>query len=191
MPSHLLWTAVAMIALPLVVFFGGGAAMQRASHRLDLSQHAGSAQDPRPLFSRLGGYDRAAVEDYWGGLEKVGGRKTLDAERRFLELDLIFPFLYGGALAASLLLGWAALGRPFNPGWIIAPVTIGVLADWTENLIQLQQLGRFMAAGGAALADGCIRIASVGTTLKIGVLLGTSLCAVVLGLLVVVRAFKS
>jgi hypothetical protein len=114
------------------------------------------------LGLRLTGYDLAAVKAYWAAL-KAG--EALDAERRMLELDLVFPFFYGAAFASALLCAWVALGRPFQPVWIMAPVIINVVADWTENLIQLCQLKLFTS--GAALQPGWIQIASGATMVKI------------------------
>ena len=180
MSGHPLVTALVMVALPLGVFKGGGAIMGKVSERHDLPDHA-------PLFMRVRGYDRNAVELYWGKLETTLGRKALDGERLFLELDLIFPFLYGAALGASLLLGWGALGKRFSAGWIVAPVALGVVADWTENLVQLRQLQRFMAAGGAGLESRWIAVASAATSVKIVVLAGASLFVLVLAVLVLLR----
>ena len=75
------------------------------------------------------GYDTSAVNHHWGALDNTALRR----ERRFLELDLVFPFLYGVALSASSWRTWATLGRPFHAAWLMAPVAITVLADWTGS----------------------------------------------------------
>jgi hypothetical protein len=116
------------------------------------------------LGLRLTGYDLAAVKAYWAAL-KAG--EALDAERRMLEIDLVFPFFYGAAFAVTLLFVWAALGRPFHPVWILAPVFIEVVADWIENLIQLKQLRLFAGAGADSIQSGWIQIASIATMLKV------------------------
>jgi len=69
--------------------------------------------------------------------------------------------------AGVLLCAWAALDRPFQPAWLLAPVLIGAVADWIENLIQLSQLRIFTASPKAGLQPGWIQIASVATSLKV------------------------
>ena len=142
---------IVMLALPTVVFIGGGLALAKLSGR----------QIPdgfKPLNRRWSGYNADEAACYWSAAE----RKNPGAERRFLEMDLVFPFLYGGALAAGLLIGWALLGRLFSPAWLLAPVVIALIADWTENLAQINQLGRFPGR----LQESCIRIASMATVTK-------------------------
>jgi hypothetical protein len=160
----LIGLAIIMVALPTAVFFGGVAIMEKVSRHKVVEQLVNSAPDPcdrKPLDQRFG-YGAAAVGRYW---KLVDG--ALAAERRFLEVDLIFPFFYGGALAASLLLAWSTLGRPFSPAWLLSPVAVTMLADWTENLVQLAQLKRYEAGGGPKLQPGWIRLASVATSLKL------------------------
>jgi len=162
--ANLILRAIFMIALPAAVLVGGVAIMTKVTHHQEVEERASSAPHPcdrKPLDQRFG-YDAGAVDRYWGA---VGG--ALPAEQRFLEVDLAFPFLYGGALAASLLLAWSSLGRPFSPAWIMAPVAITVVADWTENLVQLAQLRRYSAGGAHALQASWIRVASAATSLKL------------------------
>src|SRR5262249_22963774 len=96
--------------------------------------------------------DTRAVDSYWKSLN-IEGR---GGERRFLELDLVFPFLYGGVFAAALLAAWIQLGRPCDPVWVVLPVIVTVVADWTENLVQLGQLGRYQP-DAATLDPGWIQ----------------------------------
>ena len=77
----------------------------------------------------------------------------------------MFPFAYGGALAAGLLIAWAGLGRGFSPVWVIGLLVLGMLADWTENLVQLHQLARFEQ--NRDLQPLWIAIASVATRVKL------------------------
>lgn len=152
--SNLAVKAVVVLALPIVVFLAGAIVMQTLSGR--------TLGDREPLNQRVRGYDAAAVKRHW---EILKNDEVLEAEQCFLELDLAFPLLYGGALAASLLIAWKALGLPFGRAWLIAPVAITILSDWTENLIQLGQLRRFI--DGKALQASLIQIASVATILKL------------------------
>jgi hypothetical protein len=154
--------AILLLLLPVVVFLGGGSLMNKLSDPHQLRDGIKSEKHQKGLGLRITGYDLAAVKSYWGAL-KDG--KALDAERRMLEIDLIFPFLYGAAFAGALLCAWVALGRPFHPVWILAPLFIEVVADWIENLIQLSQLRLFAAEG--TLQPGWIQIASVATMLKV------------------------
>lgn len=174
--SNLAVKAVVALALPAVAFFAGVWVMQKVSGRQS------QKDDPKPLNQRILGYDEDEAKAYWDALAE---KKDLAAERLFLELDLVFPFLYGGALAAGLLMVWAALGRTFHPASILAPVAITVLADWTENLVQWGQLRRFTS--GMALEAGWIRIASTATTVKLLFFAGSYL--LIAGL--VVWAFKA
>jgi hypothetical protein len=109
---------------------------------------------------KLWGYDVGYVERYWENLK--GARIS---ERKLLVVDLAFPLLYGGAFAMVVLFAWSMLG--FHPGWLLAllaPVLIGIAADWSENLVLLAQLGRFEKTGSSSA--GWIRLASTATTLK-------------------------
>lgn len=90
-----------------------------------------------------------------------------EAETRFLLLDLVFPLFYGGALAASLWWVWMTLGRPFHAGWIVAPLVIIVMADWTENLIQLAQLRHYVSSNESRIQDLWIQVSSCATIIKL------------------------
>ena len=158
--------AVILLALPTIVISGGAYIMSKLSGREQVTQrlqgHA-KTEDRRPLGFRVLGYNPEEVKSHWSALDPG----TLKLERRALEIDLIFPFLYGGALAAALLLAWVALGRPFQPVWLILPVAITVVADWVENLVQLSQLRLFDVSGKDGLQSGWIQIASAATTTKL------------------------
>jgi hypothetical protein len=160
------------IALPLVVFFGGVGIMASVGGR-----SPGRAPDlGKPLNQRWRGYGVEDVTRQWG--DPAG--PAIAVERRLLEIDLVFPFAYGGALAAGLLIAWAGLGRPFNPFWIIGLVALGMLADWTENLVQLAQLNRY---GVSALQPSWIAVASAATVVKLAALGSAFLALVVLAAL--------
>lgn len=168
-----------VIALPIAVFLGGTFVMSRLTGRgrvvERLERMAGPADRP-PLGQRLH-YDAGAAHRHWGALDDV----TRAAEERFLELDLVFPFFYGGALVVSLLIAWATLGRPFHPAWLVGPVAGAVGSDWVENLVQLAQLRRYARGGAHALQDGWMAVASAATLVKLA---GVALAS--LGLLVLV-----
>jgi hypothetical protein len=169
-----------VLALPLVVFLGGAWLMSEMSNRdyvLELLNKSNLPScEKKPLNKRLG-YDIDAVTRYWNAFDAT----ALNAERFILELDLVFPFFYGAAFGISLLLTWAMIGRPFSPLWIIVPVAITILADWTENLIQLHQLKQYREHGAVALQANLIQIASLATCTKL-----IFFCALVLFLLALV-----
>jgi len=157
--------AIVLLLLPAVVFLLGGDLMQKLSDPGRLRDKVQEDTGLKGLGLRIQGYDLAAIKAYWGALKLKPG--ALDAERRTLEMDLVFPFVYGAGFAVSLLLAWAALGRPFHPVWIMAPLFIAVVADWIENLIQLRQV-RLFAPREGVLEPGWVQIASVATSVKVG-----------------------
>jgi hypothetical protein len=182
--------AIMLLALPTVVNIGSGYIMGRLSGSEQitkrLSDYAKDCADRKMLGLRWLGYNSKEVGRHWGALDA----ETQEDERRALELDLAFPFIYGGSIAAALLLAWAALGRPFNPAWLVAPIAITMIADWIENLVQLSQLRLFAAAGEAGLHPGWIRVASAATMTKllffsvsslllIGLVISTVVCGLV------------
>lgn len=106
------------------------------------------------------------------------------SEQHFLKIDLFFPVFYGAALVTSLLMVWEMLGRPFSPAWILAPVAITAVADWTENLVQLAQLARF--TNDKPLQASWIQLASLATILK---LVFFTLSSMLIGAMVVASVF--
>jgi len=163
--------AVVMIIIPVVAFFGGGWIMDELSGRKEV---------PKPRLNLRFHYDREAAETYWKAFKDIG------TEQKFLEMDLIFPFLYVGALAAGLLMAWARLGRPFHPVWILLPLFIVLVADLTENLVQIGQLERHLA--GTGVQDDWIQVASTATALKLSFLGASALALVFLAVRVALRA---
>lgn len=173
MLGHLI-KVVMLLTLPTLVFYGGVQIMSKLSGRADVMKQLREklkASDAKPLNQRMTGYDLEAVSRHWGALDQA----ARTSEERFLEMDLVFPFFYGGALAGALLFAWAALGRPFHPAWLVAPVAITVVADWIENLVQIGQLRRYVQSGTAGLQSGWIQIASAATMMKSAGVLAASL----------------
>jgi len=175
---------ILLLALPFISFIGGAWAMSKMSNHQLVTQRLQEA-GLKPLNRRLG-YDLSEVRRCWGALNK----SAISAEQRFLELDLVFPFVYGGAFVASLLIAWVLLGRPFNPIWFMAPVAITILADWIENLTQLNQIKRYLNDGETALEANWIRVASVATTVKLLVFSGVTIFLLTLTVLIIARAIK-
>lgn len=174
------------IWLPVVAYFGAGLIMIVASgHSYVKEQLREKAppNNPTQLNMRLQGYGTTDVAQLWGVLD----RRALDSERRFLQLDLLFPLFYGGAFLVALLRVWKDLGNAFSRVWLIAPVAITVLADWTENLIHLAQLRSYREQGKEGLQAGWIQIASAATTTKIVFFVGTLVLLVGLAICRIVR----
>ena len=172
--------AIVLLALPLVVFVGGGYLMQRFSDPARVREKINEKNDYTGLGLRCTGYNLGEVKTYWEALS--GNPEALSADRRMLEIDLVFPFFYGAAFAVAMLFAWAELGRPFHPVWILAPLFIEVVADWIENLIQLKQIKLFAANGAAGLQEGWIQIASLATIVKYWLFIGSYI--LVIGLVV-------
>jgi hypothetical protein len=168
--------------LPPLVAWAGVAAMAALPQG-----RAAASVALRPLYR--GPYDRAYAETYWGTLgaaPPLAGHPPLASERFLLKIDLLFPPIYGGALAAGLWCSAHALGRPDVGGWLMLAVLLMMVADWTENLVQLAELSRFTATGRASA--GWIALASTATGLKSRLVIALVLLNVAAGLWVFVRA---
>jgi len=144
----------------------------------------------RPLYR--GPYDRAYAETYWRTLAaapSVASHPPLASERFLLKIDLLFPPIYGGALATGLWWSAHALGRPEFGAWLMLAVLLMMVADWTENVVQLAELSRFTATGRASA--GWIALASAATGLKSRLVIALMLLDVAAGLWVFVRALRA
>ena len=164
------WTIIISILqalwLPFIVYFGAGATMILASGHRDVDKQwkeSRTLKNRTALYMRWKGYDTNDVAELWGALDARARR----SERRFLQLDLFFPFFYGGSFLVALMQVWTELGKPFSLVWIIAPVLLTAIADWTENLTQLGQLGRFVVNGKAGLQAERVQTASTATVVKL------------------------
>jgi hypothetical protein len=165
--------AIAVLALPVVVFHGGAWLMNRLSGRKQVPE--------RPINRRFR-YGKREVVEYWRAFQDLG------TEKRFLQLDLVFPLLYVGALAISMAMAWTAREEhPFHLAWIVIPLAVTLLSDWTENLVQLDQLKKFRDGGPPALDAGRIRLASTATALKLSFFIGCWLILLSLIVLMLVQ----
>jgi hypothetical protein len=126
------------------------------------------SKDRKGLNMRFLGYDTDAVARHWGAMDE----RALQSERRFLELDLLFPIFYGAALAFALWRAWSAAGTTYFPVWIFVLVAVTMIADWAENLIHLSQLRLYVENGVGGLQPGRIQIASAATIIKLLVFTG-------------------
>jgi hypothetical protein len=188
--GHMISAGLSSLWLPTLVYVGAGLVMIKLSGhdyvKERLNQKAAS-EDRRGLNMRLRGYDTDAVARQWSALDE----RALQSERRFLQLDLAFPLFYGGALAIALRQAWMASGRSF-PGMVpIAVIALTMIADWTENLIQLSQLRLFEEHGAGGLQDVPIQIASAATTVKILFFTSAVLLIIILAISRVLRLSKA
>src|SRR5262245_57491729 len=174
--------AIVALALPILVFMSGASLMSRWTDRQLVRERLNRdfPGDSRPLNMRFG-YDVETARAHWSSLDP----EMRESEMRFLELDLVFPLVYGAGLAIGLLLMWATAGRPVNPAVLIALVGVTILADWTENLIHIQQLRHVIA--GQQLDAGVIAIASAATIVKLLFFSAASFTIVLLTIFAVYR----
>lgn len=156
------WLAV---GFPAELVLGGGHVLSDVSGRAAAANQLtlGKEDAPKPLNLRWFGYGKTAAKEYWDWLTCVGRH----AEEKFLILDLLFPLVYGGALAASLWWVWATLGRPFHGAWIAVPLAMILTADWTENLIQLVQLRHYLSSHESRIQNVWIQVSSCATVIKL------------------------
>ena len=133
-------------------------------------------KDRKGLNMRFLGYDTDAVARHWGALDD----RALQSERRFLELDLIFPTFYGAALSFALWRAWNAASVNYSPLWIIVLVAITMIGDWIENLIHLSQLRLYVENGKGSLQPGFIQVASAATSIKLFFFMGALVLIVIL-----------
>jgi hypothetical protein len=178
--------AIVALALPTLVFVGGASLMSRLTDRQAVRERLNRdfPDNPRPLNMRFG-YDVATVREMWSSLDPA----MQDSEQRFLQLDLVFPLVYGAGLAVGLLLMWAAAARPVNRAWLLALVGITIVADWIENLTQLQQLRRFLV--DQRLDAGWIGLASAATMVKLTFFTAAASAILILTAIAVYRSLSS
>jgi hypothetical protein len=182
-----------LLALPAVVFFGGAALMAAISRHGVVEAALLAAKelhrcDREPLNRRIWGYDVAGVDRHWKEIKRNPEAEA--AERLFLKLDLVFPLLYGGAFAASLLIARSLLQIEIGAAWVVAPIGVAVAADWIENLIHLRQLAGYEAGEPASLDEVAIGVAGVATSIKLLLLGGAMLALVAAVVVLVIRGLK-
>ncbi len=163
--EHMILKAFLSVGFPVAVLLGGSWMISQVSGRTAaMNRLTEETQDnPKPLNLRWFGYGTEAAKKYWSWLKPAGRQ----AEEKFLTLDMLFPLFYGGALAASLWWVWMALDQPFHPAWIIAPLAVIAMADWTENLIQLAQLRHYVSSNESPIQNLWIQLSSVATMIKL------------------------
>jgi hypothetical protein len=172
------------LTLPAVLFQGGASLMSQWTNRPVIRERLvrDLPDDPRPLNLRFG-YDVATARAVWSSLDPA----MRDSEQQFLKLDLVFPLVYGAGLVSGLLLAWGAAKRPVSAAWLIALVGITIVADWTENLTQLQQLRQFII--DQRLDAGWIAVASAATMVKLTFFIASAAGIVILAVAALYRSF--
>jgi hypothetical protein len=185
MASRLLNRFVA-IGTPFEVLVGGDSSRMLSNPSglaADMTQlPPGEQRVPEPLNLHWFGYEREAAKKYWSWLNALGRQ----VGENFLAMDLLFSFVYGGALAASLAWVWMAVGRPFHPAWIMAPLAMMLTAEWTEHCIQRVQLRPYVSSNDGPLPTLWIQISSCATMIKLWLTCGlyVSLAGLVVKLIV-------
>ena len=170
----MLLRAFLILALPAVALLGGFAVFKSLHQQQTIDGLLASLppQHAKPLNQRYGGYNAAKAGIHWDELRK--DPKGIPAARFLLAIDLVFPLVYGAAIAAALVIAWWGFGWKFHPGWLIAPVAVVIVADWTENVLHLSQID------SASLSASWIGVASIATQVK---LIGASILCPVVGVL--------
>jgi hypothetical protein len=105
---------VIILGLPIVFFLIGKNFVEKFSNQKHI-QEVLENKHLKPLYGRSGGYNTDEVKIYWKALYP----DTIEDEKRFLYLDLLFPLFYGSALITSILLAWIRLGKPLSLIWFI------------------------------------------------------------------------
>lgn len=150
--------ALFLIFINLTVIVGGGYVMNK------LVERSCKTADVTPLGMRWqSGYTKETAIEYWKTLSER--EPDLSTERKFLLIDLVFPFIYGGAFFATLLYATTSNHHPVPPALLLLLIAAIALADWIENLIQLQQIKLF-AQNEADVNVLQIHIASIATRIK-------------------------
>jgi hypothetical protein len=164
--GKLVMLVIFAVAFPWAVLTGGGLLMNAVSNRAHVTRvlEQAAEEDRQPLNLRWRGYSVADADRHWREIKSDAD--ATQAEKRFLELDLVYPFFYGAALATGLLVVWTLLGRPVSAVWVIGPVAGGMMADWIENLIHLRQLERYVPGDAGSLHQTAIAVASIATSAK-------------------------
>lgn len=157
--------AMLAVVLPWVICALALFAMRQISgYGRVVSQLAAQADvdDRRPLYARRR-YDSEAVARHWGALDS----EALQAERRFLQLDLYFPFVYGAALMVSFICCFAAFASGFLVVVFFGATLVAMFCDFQENILQLGQLQRFVDGGPQRLQPSKVAKASLATGFKL------------------------
>lgn len=161
----ILFDLLTVLSPPFIMLFIGGWLMTYWSKR-EVAL-AALRQNPClrvPLNQRFCGYSPNTAKRYIATLSST--TDAMDAEIRFIKLDLWFPFFYGAAFSWSLSWAWSNPRLPFAMECWLDPLVLILLvsmaADWTENLIQLTQLKSW-----PDVQELWLRLASYSTMIKL------------------------
>ena len=180
--------ALLTIVVPLTVVLVGAKMLFVASNRkvvLTALEEYLTKSDRVTLNKRVVHYDLEAVAEHWSVLDNH--TEAAKAETVFLKLDLFYPVCYCLAFSVSLVYSWIILNKAFNIEWLLIMVTVLLMSDWTENLIQLKQLNKYFQQDKSALDSFWISVASVATRLKLMLFASVFLGVAALSLCVAIR----
>ena len=163
--AHMTFKVLLSVGFPIAVPFDGEQILPHACGRAGVIDPLITGEQGllAPLHLRWLGNGMDAAKRLWSWLNDAG-RETGET---FLTMDLLFSFVHGGALAASLSWVWMTLGCPFHPIWIVAPLALTLTADWTEHLIQLAQLRHYLSSNGGRIQSLWIEIYGCATIIKL------------------------
>jgi hypothetical protein len=165
--------ALVALAFPVAFFLGFGQLQSWHSGRDAAMQAAGLSM--RDTLNTRWHYDAQDIDRFWSALQETGRA----AERKFLLEDLIFPVLYGGALAFSLLWLLPRTQLSWTPRLVVLPVVAGVIGDWTENLTQLALLRSYVPQHPDSLNSIAVNLSTFATAVKLGgIMIATALLIV-------------
>ena len=165
------WQPVIIFLLPFLAFLAGAYGVNILCG-VKLNLVALLKQNPKPLYARFCGYDKDSALLYWKSIRGKGQIAELNC---FLLSDLALPLVYGSAFGFSIWTFWSSLDEPLSLYWLFLPLLVTMVADWTENTIQLLQLRRFVNSGKDKVQSMSIRIASLATTLKLALFVVTAI----------------
>lgn len=169
---------MAFVTFKVLFAFGFPIAVQLGSEH-PLPHASGRAVARSPLTAEKETLLKALNPHWFGNVMAAAKRRwswlngaARQATDKFPAWDVLFPFVYGGALAVSLWWVWATLGHPFHPAWIAVPLAMILTADWTEHLIQLVQLRHYLPSTEGRIPDLWVRISNCVTIIKLWLTLG-------------------
>lgn len=158
------------IGFPLALQCGGEQMLPHASGRVAVinplsvkTQARLKALNPRWLGSGLD-----AAKRCWSWINEAARQAT----EKFPARSVLFPFVYGCALAVNLWWAWETLGHPFYPAWIVAPLAMILTADWTEHLLQLAQLSHSVSTSQGRAQNLWLELSGCAITITLWLTLG-------------------
>ena len=173
---------IVALAISVIALFGGARAIHLVSGNSYCSQlrRSAPAEDRVPLSWRYRGYDLAAVHRHWAPVAQDA--HAIMCANRYLRMNLLFPFLYCGALAVSCMMLASMIDRSVSLVLGLATLVLAgtLLSDLTESLVLIAQFRRYIETGESNLSEKWIWVASTATKTKLIFFAATLLLALVM-----------